>query len=438
MKLLVFAHTPPPHHGQSFMVEMLLNGLRNRSDNLGSETDTRVECYHVNCRFSEDVHEIGRIQIKKVLLLFKYCLQTLWIRVRYGVHNLYLVPAPGLRSAVYRDWIILLIGRVFFRRIIFHWQAAGLGEWITTQARPIERWLTCRLLGHHDLSIILGDYYRRDVACLSPKQIVVVPNGSRDYCPDFEKTLAPLRSERIGLRRRILEQDFRSALSPGDIQSKPHYFKVLYVSLCYSEKGLFDTLEAVAQINAQLREAVLGVRVQLTVCGKFYIKEEQNEFERRIECPDLCFGGKDADFQFSEEFPLSLPTRGSVVDYRGFVSGEEKDRLFRESDCFCFPTYYSMEGHPVCLVEAMSYGLPLITTRWRAIPDLMPPDYCGMVDAHSPTQVAEAMMRILHGENGSLLRSWFLDKFTEPAFIKANRDALLCLCSQTKENNRSR
>ncbi len=27
MKLLVFAHTPPPHHGQSYMVQLMLNLL---------------------------------------------------------------------------------------------------------------------------------------------------------------------------------------------------------------------------------------------------------------------------------------------------------------------------------------------------------------------------------------------------------------------------
>ncbi len=27
MKLLVFAHTPPPHHGQSYMVQLMLGKL---------------------------------------------------------------------------------------------------------------------------------------------------------------------------------------------------------------------------------------------------------------------------------------------------------------------------------------------------------------------------------------------------------------------------
>ena len=36
MKLLVFAHTPPPHHGQSYMVQLMLDGFggdaRRRND----------------------------------------------------------------------------------------------------------------------------------------------------------------------------------------------------------------------------------------------------------------------------------------------------------------------------------------------------------------------------------------------------------------------
>lgn len=56
MKLLVFAHTPPPHHGQSYMVQLMLEGLggdrrkqgRSSPPNPGAERG--IECYHVNAR----------------------------------------------------------------------------------------------------------------------------------------------------------------------------------------------------------------------------------------------------------------------------------------------------------------------------------------------------------------------------------------------------
>ena len=46
--------------------------------------------------------------------------------------------------------------------------------------------------------------------------------------------------------------------------------------------------------------------------------------------------------------------------YCGFVAGEEKRRLFRESDCFCFPTYYPAESFGIVVIEAMAFELPVV------------------------------------------------------------------------------
>ena len=37
----------------------------------------------------------------------------------------------------------------------------------------------------------------------------------------------------------------------------------------------------------------------------------------------------------------------------------------RDADLFCFPTFYQNENQPVNLIEAMAFGLPVVTTRWR-------------------------------------------------------------------------
>ncbi|HTL17882.1 MAG TPA: hypothetical protein VL793_11640, partial [Patescibacteria group bacterium] len=109
MKLLIFAHTPPPHHGQSYMVQLMLAGFggdrrkhNGRIESNGSAAEGRyygIECYHVNARLSKKLEDIGDLRIGKFLLLLSYCLQAIWCRYRYGVTTMYYIPAPGKPSA---------------------------------------------------------------------------------------------------------------------------------------------------------------------------------------------------------------------------------------------------------------------------------------------------------------------------------------------------
>ena len=95
MKLLVFAHSPPPHHGQSYMVELLLKGLAGEGADFS--IGNSVECFQVNCRFSDTMEDIGEMHWSKPWLLLRYCAEALWHRVRHGADHFYYVPAPGKR-----------------------------------------------------------------------------------------------------------------------------------------------------------------------------------------------------------------------------------------------------------------------------------------------------------------------------------------------------
>ena len=403
MKLLVFAHTPPPHHGQSYMVQIMLAGFggdhrkastrpneASRDRVAGKDTPFGIDCFHVNARLSQKLEDIGDFRIGKFMLLIGYCLQAIWCRFRYGVTNFYYIPAPGKRSALYRDWVVMLLCRPFFKKVILHWHAAGLAKWLETVVQIRSRSITYRLMKRVDLSIVLSGYNRADAEKLFSQEIRIVSNGIPDPCPDFVGEVLPRRRARFAARCKLLSGQ---ALSPEELRNAggdPNILRVLYLAHCTREKGLFDCLTAVMLANKKLKASASPISLRLQVTGNFVNALERTEFNRM----------------------LAQPGTANVVQYLGFVAGDQKNELLRDSDLFCFPTYYQNENQPVNLIEAMAFGLPILTTRWRSIPELFPANYPGLVASRAPERVADGLLALIPSESGEGFRDIFLRTFT--------------------------
>jgi hypothetical protein len=107
MKLLVFAQTPPPHHGQSAMIRLLLEEL--------GRPGQGFELHHVNLRLSENAADVGRWRLSKIAPLLAACLKAWYLRWRHGPMAFYYVPAPAKRGALYRDWVVMALALLHAR-----------------------------------------------------------------------------------------------------------------------------------------------------------------------------------------------------------------------------------------------------------------------------------------------------------------------------------
>ena len=361
-----------------------------------------IECYHVNARLSRKLEDIGDLRIGKFLVLLGYCLQAIWCRFRYGVTNFYYIPAPGKRSALYRDWVVMLICRPFFERMILHWHAAGLAKWLEVVVGMRHRALTYRLMKKVDLSIVLSKYNRADAEKLFSRQIRIVSNGIPDPCPQFAAEVLPRRQARFAARQKLLAGQTLDAPDFANAGDDPQIVKILYLAHCTREKGIFDTLTAVALANQRLTQQRSPVSLRLLVAGGFVTGEEETEFNQVLARPEMA----------------------KIVQYFGFVSGDQKQQLLREADLFCFPTYFQNENQPVNLIEAMAFGLPILTTRWRSLPELFPPAYSGLVSARSPEQTADGLLTLMTRETGEGFRDIFLRSFTLERHLTSLAEAL--------------
>lgn len=397
MKLVVFAHTPPPHHGQSFMVQLMLEGFGGdaRRRKPGPPHPLGIECYHINARFSRGLSDVGEFQGTKIFLIFWFFLQALWLRCRHGVTNLYYVPAPGKRVALYRDWLVMLLCRPFFKHIILHWHAAGLAKWLETETTIASRAMTWHAFRPVNVSIVLSRYNVADAEKLLSHQILVVNNGIPDPCPDFETSVLPHRREHFAQRQRIFA---------GEKIASPVTVNALFLAHCTREKGLFAAMEGVLRANRLLAARDLPLRIQLTAAGNFVTPDEEAEFNRLREDPEIA----------------------ATVQHAGFVSGDRKAELYREADIFLFPTQYLGENQPVNLIEAMAFGLPMVTTRWRSLPEMFPADYPGLVKDQNPGEIAEALLKVLALKSGELARKNYLARFTIEQHLMALAAALRC------------
>jgi len=409
MKLLLFAHTPPPHHGQSYMVQLMLNGLggdhRLRKKNPAESKPGdihNIQCYHVNTRLSKRLEEIGSFQPVKILRLVMYCFEAIWCRFRYGVETFYYIPAPGKSSALYRDWMVLMICRPFFKRFIFHWHAAGLGKWLETSVQMRARALTYKVAGEADLSIVLSRYNVTDAEKLLPKRVRIVSNGIPDPCPEFRQKILPRRLARFTAREKLFAGRTLSANDLHDTGGDPQTVRILFLAHCMEEKGLFDAMLAVVLANRTLAEQESPVRMKLMAAGTFVNQTERATFDKFM-----------ADPEFS-----------NAVEYLGFVSGEGKERALETCDLFCFPTYYLGENQPVNLIEAMAFGLPIVTTRWRSLPEMFTADYAGLVGIRSPDKIAAAMLNLIGNETGEDLRRTFQARYTIEAHLTKLAEAI--------------
>jgi glycosyltransferase involved in cell wall biosynthesis len=191
-------------------------------------------------------------------------------------------------------------------------------------------------------------------------------------------------------------------LGPDNAEQRPAdvlpVFRILFLANCLRTKGLFVALDAFLLLRQRLRQRGVPLKLQMDVAGAFAGEADESAFRRQVEAA-----------QAVEE-----------VRCLGFVSGADKDRVLREADLMCFPTFYPGENQPVTLIEALAYGLPAVTTSWRSIPDIFPDGYRGIVPPQDVEATAAAMEALLTFKDHATLRQRFCQQFT----IEAHLDSL--------------
>ena len=152
--------------------------------------------------------------------------------------------------------------------------------------------------------------------------------------------------------------------------------------------------------HAELPRSLAGGEIRLAYVGR--LVSTKGTADCIIAAQLLSDSGRDFKLTIAgtgpEEHALKAQAaaliREGKVEFVGAVSGEKKEKLWRESDLFVFPTFH-LEGLPYSLLESMAAGTVPITTRAGAQPDVIEDGVHGLfVPPHDPQALFEAIVRL--------------------------------------------
>lgn len=334
--------------------------------------DLQVE--HLEFKFSRSMSEIRQPSARKILEAVRIAMKLLHMRFN-GPIDLMLYPAGGPHTVpLLRDLLLLPLCLILSRRLVLNFHATGVAEALPKLPHYFAKTVVSiyrRARG----ALVLTEAGRSDAEATGIRHIEVVPNGLPDA---YDSSLIEGRSDAT---------------------------TILYAGHLCPDKGTHHLLEAVGLLHKQ--------------CARKF---------------RLVLLGEPSPPWTSATVHEEIVRRGitDIVSVEGVQTGTAKWKAFANADIFAFPSTAPYEGFPLVLLEAMMWKLPIVTTRWKGIPEVVGVDGgATLLDpATLPHGLAAALQSLLQApqtlpERGEANRQRYLKLFAAEIVHSRLHEAIL-------------
>jgi len=255
----------------------------------------------------------------KISIVINYiiCLQKLFIKLLFNKYIKIIHIHGASNGSFYRKFVCFLICKyIFGKKIIYHVHGGGF-ELFYTKNKQVTKKLIRLFINNSNCVICLSNKWESFFKNnFKQRNIVIIPNII-DY---------PVKS------------NFKNTES--DILT------LLFLGLITNKKGIFDLLEV--------------------------IKKNKDKYKAKIR---LIIGGNgetESLIRIIKEEKLA-----DIVEFVGWIANTEKTYWLQNADIYILPSY--IEGLPISILEAMSYGKPIISTNVGGIPEVVFPGKNGIL-----------------------------------------------------------
>lgn len=239
-------------------------------------------------------------------------------------------------SAVSRDAVFLLLALLFSRKtvVFVHGWRSSFEESLTGWRLALFR----ALFNRASVIFVLADVFRAALIARGFTTRIVVETTC--FPPDLYK----MRS---------------STTAAQNLSNRGP--RILFLSRIVREKGAFELLDACLRLVDSFPALKLDI------------------------------AGDGPELQALKDYAALV--HADFVTFHGAVTGNAKCALLEETTVYCLPSY--TEGLPVTILEAMFFGLPVITTRVGGIADVFVNGKNGLFVEPKDAADLEAKLRVL-------------------------------------------
>lgn len=253
-----------------------------------------------------------------------------------------------------RKYLIFKLCRKFNIRNIIHLHGSEFEKWFYGTDEYTRRRIK-ELLRESDAFIVLGNEWNHAIRKMEPTTKTVVVSNTV-HMPDYR------------------------------IKWNKDRVQILFLGVLIKRKGVADLIEAIKLISDQNK---IG-NMKFVIAGSGH---QEAELKERCKIYGL----------------------DPYVTFTGWVSGREKEKLLKESQLLVLPSYN--EGLPISILEAMSYGLPVIATNVGDISSAVVDKRNGyLIQPGDYKKLAECIIAIAHHQEAFASMSYESRVIAEESF----------------------
>ncbi len=314
-------------------------------------------------QFSASHKELGQFGLKKIFMMLKVAKHLIYNCAVRKPDIVYFTLVPtGIAFNIFLIFVAIM--KLFGVQSVFHLHGKGVSKKATDK---LKKWIY-----HWSFEgakvIHLSPRLYSDISLFVKKEdCFYLPNGIPN----------PLAAEKFLTKKS---------------NKKPLH--ILFLSNMAINKGPIVLLESIVK----LKRSGLGIPFKVSFAGNW----------KADKCSELFYA-------IIDKYELQ-----DIVTHLGPKYGNDKFKLYEDADIFVFPT--CNDAFPLVVLEAMSYGLPVISTFEGAIPDMVQDRVTGfLVPQKKSDMLADSLLTLLKDRElriqfGAAGQKRFLSLFTKEIF----------------------